>query len=200
MTYEDLNQEAQVLPEEMLAILDSHKKVIDALIDKTQILQEQIDSLEGILFDDIINPAIDSYKNYDKQLFIDKYEDKFKPYKEQVKLIDGVDLGETVYDEYMKYEPAEGEEPMSEEEFVEGAISNVAEQLKAIKASLGIPEEAKVEVVADTNGDGETDTVVAETETETEVEVKPEMVEPEMDESELESIIKAAKSKGPNIA
>lgn len=200
MTYEDLNQEAQVLPEEMLAILDSHKKVIDALIDKTQILQEQIDSLEGILFDDIINPAIDSYKNYDKQLFIDKYEDKFKPYKEQVKLIDGVDLGETIYDEYMKYEPAEGEEPMSEEEFVEGSISNVAEQLKAIKASLGIPEEAKVEVVADTNGDGETDTVVAGTETETEVEVKPEMVEPEMDESELESIIKAAKSKGPNIA
>lgn len=198
MTYEDLNQEAQMLPEEMLAILDSHKKVIDALIDKTQILQEQIDSLEGILFDDIINPAIESYKNYDKQLFIDKYEDKFNPYKEQVKLIDGVDLGETVYDEYMKYEPAEGEEPMSEEEFVEGSISNVAEQLKAIKASLGIPEEAKVEVVADTNGDGETDTVVAEAETETEVEVKPE--EPEMDESELESIIKAAKSKGPNIA
>lgn len=151
--------------ENIYEILNSYREAIDVLLNRcdelvnqNKALEERVNKVESILFDEILEPARLALEADDKERrfgeFNDKYGEKLGAFDKILGAAEGnpdFSMARSAFDEYEKIP-----EPRPEEDvFVDGLIETVEEQIDSIKESLGIEPDAKVEITQDENGDTE---------------------------------------------
>ena len=151
--------------ENIYEILNSYKEAIDVLlnccdelVNQNRALEERVNKVESILFDEILEPARLALEADDKERrfgeFNDKYGEKLGAFDKILGAAEGnpdFSMARSAFDEYEKIP-----EPRPEEDvFVDGLIETVEEQIDSIKESLGIEPDAKVEITQNENGDTE---------------------------------------------
>lgn len=169
--------------QELVQVLQGFKEALDYLHEQNKALNDKIDELSAVLYDDILSPVQDAITFAQKEESFNKFNDtygkNFEPYaSEYAALYNGNDIARDVYDTYNEHS-----DEYDEALFVEEAIKSIAATIQETKEKLGIPAEQKVEVTETEDGGVEIDTV-DEPETE-EMEEKPEMeVEAETEDEE----------------
>jgi len=167
-------------------ILNSYKEAIDVLlsrcdelVNQNRTLEERMNKLESILFDEILEPARlaleadETERRYGD--WSEKYGEKLGAYDKVLGAAEGnpdFSMARTAFDEYEKLPEPRPEEGV----FVDGLIETVEAQIEGIKESLGLDPNAEVEVKQDENGDTEVKVdgeVVASEKTEEEVTEEP---------------------------
>lgn len=172
--------------QELVQVLQGFKEALDYLHEQNKALNDKIDELSAVLYDDILSPVQDAITFAQKEesfnKFNEAYGEKLKPYaSEYAALYNGNDIARDVYDTYNEHS-----DEYDEALFVEEAIKSIAATIQETKEKLGIPAEQKVEITETEDGGVEIETV-DEPETETEMEEKPE-VEVEAEATEEEDI------------
>lgn len=162
--------------QELVQVLQGFKQALDYLHEQNKALNDKVDELSAVLYDDILSPVQDAItfaqkeESYNK--FNEAYGEKLKPYaSEYAALYNGNDIARDVYDTYNEHS-----DEYDEALFVEEAIKSIAATIQETKEKLGIPAEQKVEVTETENGGVEIDTV-----DKTETEEKPDEMKPEME-------------------
>lgn len=170
--------------QELVQVLQGFKEALDYLHEQNKALNDKIDELSAVLYDDILSPVQDAITFAQKEESFNKFNDtygkNFEPYaSEYAALYNGNDIARDVYDTYNEHS-----DEYDEALFVEEAIKSIAATIQETKEKLGIPAEQKVEITETEDGGVEIDTV---DEPETEMEEKPE-VEVEVEDKEEEDI------------
>ena len=170
--------------QELVQVLQGFKEALDYLHEQNKALNDKIDELSAVLYDDILSPVQDAItfaqkeESYNK--FNEAYGEKLKPYaSEYAALYNGNDIARDVYDTYNEHS-----DEYDEALFVEEAIKSIAATIQETKEKLGIPAEEKVKITETEDGGVEIDTAEPETE---EMEEKPEP-EVEVEDKEEEDI------------
>lgn len=173
--------------EQIFEILNSYKDAIDVLltrcdeiVNQNRALEERMNKLESIIFDEILEPARLALEADDRDRrfgeFNEKYGERLGAYDKVLGAAEGnpdFSMARTAFDEYEKLPEPKVEEGV----FVDGLIETVEEQIDSIKESLGLEPDTKVEITQDENGDTEVKAdgeVVASEKEETEETKEPE--------------------------
>jgi hypothetical protein len=197
--------------EQIKEMIETFKETLVFLVEQEKVrgeevaaLNEKIESVNDILVNQIINPSIEAYNEEQYQGFKDKYGEQLGKFDETLR----TSMNDPEYDstreawDELQALPEEEREGVDEEAYVKGVEEGLSEYVDNIKKSLGIDEDAaveikedengEIEVKADTDGDGEVDTEVTEEKTETEVEngedSGKEVVEEETEEEETDEV------------
>ena len=174
--------------QELVQVLQGFKEALDYLHEQNKALNDKIDELSAVLYDDILSPVQDAITFAQKEESFNKFNDtygkNFEPYaSEYAALYNGNDIARDVYDTY-----SEHSDEYDEALFVEEAIKSIAATIQETKEKLGIPAEQKVEVTETEDGGVEIETVEEpETETETKMEEKPEVEVEGKEEEDIDS-------------
>lgn len=189
---EGLKQAIETFRETLIFLVEQEKirgEEVSALNDK-------IDALNETVTNDIINPSLEAYREEKFNEFSDKYGERLSKYD---KLIGSAqskpDYSATreAFNELADL-PEEDRNNVDIDEYVNGVEKGLTEYVAEIRASLGLPEDAAIEVKsdgdnvtvkADTDGDGKTDAVVAD-ETEKDEVVENDKKEEEDEEETIE--------------
>lgn len=168
--------------QELVQVLQGFKQALDYLHEQNKALNDKVDELSAVLYDDILSPVQDAITFAQKEEsfnnFNDAYGSSFEPYaSEYAALYNGNDIARDVYDTYNEHS-----DEYDEALFVEEAIKSIAATIQETKEKLGIPAQEKVEITETEDGGVEIDTVSEETETPAE----EEKVEAEAEETETE--------------
>lgn len=143
-------------------ILSSFRDAINALIERADAQDEMIkatrekaESLEHMVFDEVINPAkeaLDQY-NYNTGLqdFSSRYSDKLSGYNDKLRPIEGENF-DIMKEAYDGYNSIEGEKP-DEAIYIDELVKVVDKQLDDIRQAIGAPADAEVAVKQDENGE-----------------------------------------------
>lgn len=174
--------------QELVQVLQGFKQALDYLHEQNKALNDKVDELSAVLYDDILSPVQDAITFAQKEesfnKFNDAYGSSFEPYaSEYAALYNGNDIAKDVFDTYNEHS-----DEYDEALFVEEAIKSIAATIQETKEKLGIPAQEKVEITETEDGGVEIDTVSedeVETETPAEDEVK---VEEETETEETEEI------------
>lgn len=143
-------------------ILASYRDAINALIERAdaqdgmiQAVREKAESTERLIFDEVINPA---KAEMEKQIynagledFTNKYGEKLNGYNDKLRPIEGEDF-DIMKQAYDGYNSIEGEKP-DEAMYVDELVKAVDKQLDDIRAAIGAPANAEVEIKQDENGE-----------------------------------------------
>ena len=143
-------------------ILASYRDAINALIERAdaqdgmiQAVREKAEGTERLIFDEVINPA---KAEMEKQIynagledFSNKYGEKLNGYNDKLRPIEGEDF-DIMKQAYDGYNSIEGEKP-DEAEYIDELVKVVDKQLDDIRAAIGAPANAEVEVKQDENGE-----------------------------------------------
>lgn len=173
--------------ENIYEILNSYKDAIDVLltrcdeiVNQNRALEERMNKLESIIFDEILEPARLALEADDRDRrfgeFNERYGERLGAYDKVLGAAEGnpdFSMARTAFDEYEKLPEPKVEEGV----FVDGLIETVEEQIDSIKESLGLEPDTKVEITQDENGDTEVKAdgeVVASEKEETEETKEPE--------------------------
>lgn len=170
--------------QELVQVLQGFKEALDYLHEQNKALNDKIDELSAVLYDDILSPVQDAITFAQKEESFNKFNDtygkNFEPYaSEYAALYNGNDIARDVYDTYNEHS-----DEYDEALFVEEAIKSIAATIQETKEKLGIPAEEKVKITETEDGGVEIDTAEPETE---EMEEKPEP-EVEVEDKEEEDI------------
>ena len=175
-------------------ILASYRDAINALIERVdaqdgmiQAVREKAEGTERLIFDEVINPA---KAEMEKQIynagledFTNKYGEKLNGYNDKLRPIEGEDF-DIMKQAYDGYNSIEGEKP-DEAMYGDELVKVVDKQLDDIRAAIGAPANAEVEVKQDENGettvevDGQEIKEVSEDSKDSENSDKPEVKETE---------------------
>ena len=184
------------MDEEIKETLTAMKETLIFLVEQEKVrgeeikaLNEKIEAVNDSVTKQIVEPAINFYKEEEFGKFRDKYGERLGKYDELMRST----LNEPEYDstreawnELDKMSDEE-REAIDMDKYVEGVESGIADYIKGIKEKLGLPADAevevkddgeKVEVKADTDGDGTKETVAVEEKEE--VETESDDVDPEL--------------------
>lgn len=169
--------------QELVQVLQGFKQALDYLHEQNKALNDKVDELSAVLYDDILSPVQDAITFAQKEesfnKFNDAYGSSFEPYaSEYAALYNGNDIARDVYDTYNEHS-----DEYDEALFVEEAIKSIAATIQETKEKLGIPAQEKVEITETEDGI-EIDTVSEDEETPAEEEVKVEETETETEETE----------------
>ena len=143
-------------------ILASYRDAINALIERVdaqdgmiQAVREKAEGTERLIFDEVINPA---KAEMEKQIynagledFTNKYGEKLNGYNDKLRPIEGEDF-DIMKQAYDGYNSIEGEKP-DEAEYIDELVKVVDKQLDDIRAAIGAPANAEVEVKQDEDGE-----------------------------------------------
>lgn len=159
--------------QELVQVLQGFKQALDYLHEQNKALNDKVDELSAVLYDDILSPVQDAITFAQKEesfnKFNDAYGSSFEPYaSEYAALYNGNDIAKDVFDTYNEHS-----DEYDEALFVEEAIKSIAATIQETKEKLGIPAQEKVEITETEDGGVKIDTVSDEDEkTEDEVEVE----------------------------
>ena len=142
-------------------ILSSFRDAITALIERAdaqddmiKAIQEKTDSIERLIFDEVISPA---KAEMEKQIynagledFSSRYSDKLSGYNDKLRPIEGEDF-DIMKQAYDGYNSIEGEKP-DEAMYIDELIKVVDKQLDDIRQAIGAPADAEVAVKQDEDG------------------------------------------------
>lgn len=167
--------------QELVQVLQGFKQALDYLHEQNKALNDKVDELSAVLYDDILSPVQDAITFAQKEesfnKFNDAYGSSFEPYaSEYAALYNGNDIAKDVFDTYNEHS-----DEYDEALFVEEAIKSIAATIQETKEKLGIPAEQKVEITETEDGGVEIDTV---SEDEAEAETPAEEVKVEETETE----------------
>ena len=173
--------------QELVQVLQGFKQALDYLHEQNKALNDKVDELSAVLYDDILSPVQDAITFAQKEEsfnnFNDAYGSDFEPYaSEYAALYNGNDIARDVYDTYNEHS-----DEYDEALFVEEAIKSIAATIQETKEKLGIPAQEKVEITETEDGGVEIDTV-SEDEVETETPAEEVKVEEETETEETEEI------------
>lgn len=171
--------------QELVQVLQGFKEALDYLHEQNKALNDKIDELSAVLYDDILSPVQDAITFAQKEESFNKFNDtygkNFEPYaSEYAALYNGNDIARDVYDTYNEHS-----DEYDEALFVEEAIKSIAATIQETKEKLGIPAEEKVEITETEDGveidtvDDEDKTEEDKPEVETETEATEEIDNPE---------------------
>lgn len=139
--------------QELVQALQGFKQALDYLHEQNKALNDKVDELSAVLYDDILSPVQDAIafaqdeEKFGK--FKDAYGSSLEPYAtEYAALYNGNDIARDVYDTYNEHS-----DEYDEALFVEEAMKSIAATIQETKEKLGIPTEEKVEI-AETEGGG----------------------------------------------
>lgn len=138
--------------QELVQVLQGFKEALDYLHEQNKALNDKIDELSAVLYDDILSPVQDAVTFAQKEesfkKFNDTYGKNFEPYaSEYAALYNGNDIARDVYDTYNEHS-----DEYDEALFVEEAIKSIAATIQETKEKLGIPAEQKVEITETEDG------------------------------------------------
>lgn len=143
--------------QELVEVLQGFKQALDYLHEQNKALNDKVDELSAVLYDDILSPVQDAItfaqneESFNK--FNDAYSSQFEPYaSEYAALYNGNDIAKDVYDTYNEHS-----DEYDEALFVEEAIKSIAATIQETKEKLGIPAEQKVEITETEDGGVELD-------------------------------------------
>ena len=151
--------------EQIFEILNSYKDAIDVilgrcdeLVNQNRALEERVNKLESIIFDEILEPARLALEADDRERrfgeFNDKYGERLGAFDKILGAAEGnpdFSMARSAFDEYDKLP-----EPRVEQDvFVDGLVEEVEKQIDGIKESLGLEPDTKVEVTQDEDGNTE---------------------------------------------
>lgn len=184
------------MDEEIKETLLAMKETLIFLVEQEKVrgeeikaLNEKIEAVNDLVTKQIVEPAINFYKEEEFGKFRDKYGERLGKYDELMRST----LNEPEYDStreaWNELDKMDEDErnALDMDKYVEGVESGIADYIKGIKEKLGLPADAevevkddgeKVEVKADTDGDGEKETVAVEEKEEVETEAGD--VDPEL--------------------
>lgn len=173
--------------QELVQVLQGFKQALDYLHEQNKALNDKVDELSAVLYDDILSPVQDAITFAQKEesfnKFNDAYGSSFEPYaSEYAALYNGNDIAKDVFDTYNEHS-----DEYDEALFVEEAIKSIAATIQETKEKLGIPAEEKVEITETEDGGVEIDTV-SEDEAEAETPAEEVKVEEETETEETEEI------------
>lgn len=191
---ESLKQAIETFRETLIFLVEQEKirgEEVSALNDK-------IDALNKTVTDEIINPSLEAYREEKFKEFSDKYGERLGKYDKMIGAAQSNPEYSATREAFNELAdlPDADRESVDIDSYVDGVEKGLDEYVAEIKASLGLPEDTKVEiksdaegteVKADTDGDGKAETVVAETSAENEAvkeEVKEEVKTPDSEEEE----------------
>lgn len=143
--------------QELVQVLQGFKQALDYLHEQNKALNDKVDELSAVLYDDILSPVQDAITFAQQEesfgKFNDAYGSQFEPYaSEYAALYNGNDIAKDVYDTY-----SEHSDEYDEALFVEEAIKSIAATIQETKEKLGIPAEQKVEITETEDGGVELD-------------------------------------------
>lgn len=150
---------------ELVQVLQGFKQALDYLHEQNKALNDKVDELSAVLYDDLLSPVQDAiaFAQQEESFnnFNDAYGSSFEPYaSEYAALYNGNDIARDVYDTYNEHS-----DEYDEALFVEEAIKSIAATIQETKEKLGIPAREKVEITETEDGI-EIDTVDSEAEVE----------------------------------
>lgn len=153
------------MEQDIYEILNSYKEAIDVilgrcdeLVNQNRALEERVNKLESIIFDEILEPARLALEADDRERrfgeFNDKYGERLGAFDKILGAAEGnpdFSMARSAFDEYDKLP-----EPRVEQDvFVDGLVEEVEKQIDGIKESLGLEPDTKVEVTQDEEGNTE---------------------------------------------
>lgn len=138
--------------QELVQVLQGFKQALDYLHEQNKALNDKVDELSAVLYDDILSPVQDAITFAQKEesfnKFNDAYGSSFEPYaSEYAALYNGNDIAKDVFDTYNEHS-----DEYDEALFVEEAIKSIAATIQETKEKLGIPAEQKVEITETDDG------------------------------------------------
>lgn len=151
---------------EVFDILNGYKQALDILLERVEKLEQsvidnkadaesKIKELNDLLVEEVINPASEARDWAAKEErfdgWLERNGDKFAPYADDYKLIEGDDK-DIARDMFDTYEGMSGEDKPTEEEYVNSTIEKIVAQIDKIKEAFGAK---KVEVESTENGETE---------------------------------------------
>lgn len=151
---------------EVFDILNGYKQALDILLERVEKLEQsvidnkadaesKIKELNDLLVEEVINPASEARDWAAKEErfdgWLERNGDKFAPYADDYKLIEGEDK-DIARDMFDTYEGMSGEDKPTEEEYVDSTIEKIVAQIDKIKEAFGAK---KVEVESTENGETE---------------------------------------------
>lgn len=184
---------------EIYDVLENFKTVIEALENRVSEMDtmyhdaqaqndERFHNIEKTLYDDLLNPVKETLAQQEKEDAIEAYRQKYggklDVYNERLRAFEGpdFDLSREGYEGWQEYEPPEGEEGYTEEEYVDALVQMVEEQLASIKEALGVPEDSTIKVEETPNGEAKLSVDNKTIETEAPKSEKEEKLEDEEEE------------------
>lgn len=151
---------------EVFDILNGYKQALDILLERVEKLEQsvidnkadaesKIKELNDLLVEEVINPASEARDWAAKEErfdgWLERNGDKFAPYADDYKLIEGDDK-DIARDMFDTYEGMSGEDKPTEEEYVNSTIEKIVAQIDKIKEAFGAKD---VEVKTDESGETE---------------------------------------------
>lgn len=194
---------------EIYGVLENFKTVIEALENRVSEMDtmyhdaqaqndERFHNIEKTLYDDLLNPVKETLAQQEKEDAIEAYRQKYggklDVYNERLRAFEGpdFDLSREGYEGWQEYEPPEGEEGYTEEEYVDALVQMVEEQLASIKEALGVPEDSTIKVEETSDGEAKlsVDDKVIETEEAPKSEKEEKLEEEDDEETSKEDLKK----------
>lgn len=141
--------------------------------EEVKALNEKIDAVNDVVVNQIINPAVEAYNEEQFNNFNDQYGERLGKFDQTIQSAQGNPDYSTSREAWNELQnlPEEDRENVDMESFVSGVEEGLSEYVNGIKQSLGLPEDApveikeedgEIEVKADTDGDGELEEVATE--------------------------------------
>jgi hypothetical protein len=166
---ETIEQTLLAIKESIVFLLEQEK----VRGEEVKALNDKIEAVNDVLVNQIINPAAEAYNEEQFNNFNDQYGERLGKYDQTIQSVQNnpeYSSSREAWNELQNL-PEEERENVDMESFVTGVEEGLAEYVDGIKKSLGLPDDApveikeedgEIEVKADADGDGKMETVATE--------------------------------------
>lgn len=166
---ETIEQTLLAIKESIVFLLEQEK----VRGEEVKALNDKIEAVNDVLVNQIINPAAEAYNEEQFNNFNDQYGERLGKYDQTIQSVQNnpeYSSSREAWNELQNL-PEEERENVDMESFVSGVEEGLAEYVDGIKKSLGLPDDApveikeedgEIEVKADADGDGKMETVATE--------------------------------------
>lgn len=191
---ETIEQTLLAIKESIVFLLEQEK----VRGEEVKALNEKIEAVNDVLVNQIINPAAEAYNEEQFNNFNDQYGERLGKYDQTIQSVQNnpeYSSSREAWNELQNL-PEDERENVDMESFVSGVEEGLAEYVDGIKKSLGLPDDApveikeedgEIEVKSDADGDGKMETVATEDSGEGTVDEGDGSGEENVDDEEIEN-------------
>lgn len=191
---ETIEQTLLAIKESIVFLLEQEK----VRGEEVKALNDKIEAVNDVLVNQIINPAAEAYNEEQFNNFNDQYGERLGKYDQTIQSVQNnpeYSSSREAWNELQNL-PEDERENVDMESFVSGVEEGLAEYVDGIKKSLGLPDDApveikeddgEIEVKADADGDGKMETVATEDSGEGTVDEGDGSGEENVDDEEIEN-------------
>lgn len=139
---------------------------LNALEQFVKMLREKVESLDKMIFEEIVGPLEQSFKDYQHNTelndWTDRYYSRLSPYESKIKAIEGSDFN--IFDQTLnEYNSMPEDGRMDSDTYIDELTKLLDSQIEKIRQELGVGDNAKI-VIEDNGNGSEPEITVEETE------------------------------------